>query len=326
MRKEKIQKKQILFWCILLAGIAIRIWRLGIVPGEVLTDEAFSSYESYSLLTTGKDTFGYHNPVYLTAWGSGMNALQSYLMMPWISLFGMNLLTIRIPQVLIACISLPVFYKTVKKLFSEKIAFIAFFILAISPWHIMMARWGLESNLAPGFLLFGFYYFLKGCDNNKYFLISALFYGCSLYCYSTLWVYVPLVLILSAVWMFWQGKLKINRYIIGAVIILAVMAVPLILFVMVNMGWMEEIHTGLFSVPRLVAMREDGYSLSHIPGNFLNFCKRFLLQNDWGGKALPSSGLVSFTSSVCLLSCLAVRRCCETFIKRKEKHQRLWLL
>lgn len=31
----------------------------------------------------------------------------------------------------------------------------AMLLLSVCPWHIMMSRWGLESNLAPGFLLFG---------------------------------------------------------------------------------------------------------------------------------------------------------------------------
>ena len=30
------------------------------------------------------------------------------------------------------------------------------FLLAVCPWHIMTSRWGLDVDLAPGFLIFGF--------------------------------------------------------------------------------------------------------------------------------------------------------------------------
>lgn len=34
------------------------------------------------------DSSGYRFPVYLTAWGSGMNALNTYLMIPFMAVFG----------------------------------------------------------------------------------------------------------------------------------------------------------------------------------------------------------------------------------------------
>ena len=77
----------LLFAVFLAVGIGARVWRFGAVPGGINQDEAFAAYEAYSILRTGLDTSGYPFPVYLTAWGSGMNALESYLMMPFIALF-----------------------------------------------------------------------------------------------------------------------------------------------------------------------------------------------------------------------------------------------
>ena len=57
------------------------------------------------------------------------------------------------------------------------------------------SRWGLESNLAPGFLLFGLYFFLRGMEDSRWLLPSALMYGLALYCYATLWPFVPLILL-----------------------------------------------------------------------------------------------------------------------------------
>ena len=80
MKENSLDKKmigRILFASILLVGVAVRVYRFGSLPRGINQDEAFAGYEAYSILKYGKDSFGYHNPVYLVAWGSGINALNS---------------------------------------------------------------------------------------------------------------------------------------------------------------------------------------------------------------------------------------------------------
>ena len=279
-KRNNVTKNQLAVFCLLAVGILVRIFYLGGVPAGINQDEAYAAYEAYSMLHYGHDSYGYQNPVYFVAWGSGMNVLNSYLMMPFIAIFGMHDWVVRLPQVIVACISLGVFYKLLKMMFSEKIATIGLFLLVISPWHIMMARWGLESNLAPGFLLFGFYFFVKGIQNNKYYLLSAFMYGLSLYCYATVWEMLPFVLLAQVIYLAWKKELQINGYMIGFVAIMAVMALPLILFLLINVWVMEEIRTPLLSIPRLVEMRASEISLSHIGENFYNLYQILTKQND----------------------------------------------
>ena len=146
---------------IVLIGCIVRITEFGSLPAGLNQDEAFAGYEAYSLLNYGTDSWGYTNPCYFVSWGSGMNVLESYLAMPFIALFGLSVETFRMPQLICACLSLPVFYLLLKEMFNKKIAIIGLFVLSVSPWHIMLSRWGLESNLAPAFLLFGLYFFVK---------------------------------------------------------------------------------------------------------------------------------------------------------------------
>lgn len=154
------------FWAaaaILLAGCAARLLALGAFPCGLNQDEAFAGYNAWALLHYGVDSSGYHNPVYLTAWGSGMNALESYLMMPFIALLGTGTAVLRLPQALVACLS----YGLGKRAVGRGFALCALAVLATSPWHVMMARWALESNLAPGFLLFGLYCFVRGLTRTR---------------------------------------------------------------------------------------------------------------------------------------------------------------
>ena len=155
-------KNSILILAIIFIGAVARTLEFGDFPCGFNQDEAFAGYEAFSLLHYGVDSAGFHNPCYFIAWGSGMNALESYLAIPFIKLFGLSIASFRLPQLLTSCLTLPVFYLLLKELFNKRVAVIGLCMLAISPWHIMLSRWALESNLAPAFLLFGFYFFIKG--------------------------------------------------------------------------------------------------------------------------------------------------------------------
>lgn len=276
---REFESKYIL-WLLLAIGIILRIVLLGIVPGGINQDEAFSGYEAYSLVNYGIDSSGYAFPVYFVSWGSGMNVLNSYLMMPFIALFGVSAWTIRLPQVLVACVSLYVFYRLFREFVGEKISLVALAALVICPWHIMMSRWGLESNLAPGFLLFGLYAFLLGTKKPKYYIVSAVCYGLSLYCYATIWVVVPFLILLQFLYLLWVKKIRFSLELVIAVLVLAFLAMPLIAFLLVNNGYMDEIKTGFFSIPKLVYMRDSEISFANISDNFKNLCNLLWTQND----------------------------------------------
>lgn len=259
-----VTPEKVFFVLFMLVGIFARVWQLGVVPGDINQDEAFSGYEAYSLLHYGIDSFGYRFPVYLTAWGSGMNALNTYLIIPFIALFGPEVWVIRLPQVIVAILSLWVVYLIIKRLINPTAALCALFLLAISPWHIGMARWGLESNLAPGFLLFGWYFFLRGMDNSKFFMLSSLMYGLSLYCYAAIWPVVPMILLLQLGAGFLAKKIHLDRWLLLSGLILGLFALPLLLFLLINMGYLEEIRLPFLSIPKLVYLRAGEVSLTDL--------------------------------------------------------------
>ena len=172
------------FWAILALGLGVRLWRFGAVPEGINQDEAFAGYEAFCLLRDGMDTVGCRFPVYLTAWGSGMNALESYLMLPFVAMFGLKTWVVRLPQLLTGLLSLPAAYGVARRARGERQALVTMLLLAICPWHVLLCRWGLESNLAPGFLLFGLYFFILALEDSRFFLLCGLFTGLSLYAYA----------------------------------------------------------------------------------------------------------------------------------------------
>lgn len=271
------------FLLILLLGVFLRIYQFGTLPIGLNQDEAFAGYEAFSLAHFGVDSAGYHNPVYFVSWGSGMNVLESYLAIPFVWLFGLSVYTIRMPQLICGILSLPVLYLLLKEVTGNKrTALIGMGILAISPWHIMLSRWGLESNLAPAFLLFGLYFFVKGVKKNVYFIFSAICYGLALYAYAITWAVVPLMVAGSCLYLLWSKTKFSRKYAISFILILFVMALPLILFMLVNNGVIPEIKTDFISVPKMLVMRDSEIKFSNLFNgeHYYNLMNLLIKQND----------------------------------------------
>lgn len=279
---KKIVKKQqyIVVFVLILIGSLARLLFLSSYPGGVSQDEAFSAYDAFSLANYGVDCFGYRFPVYNTSWGSGMSALYSWLSIPFIKLFGLNMWSIRLAQALLGIISLVVLYLLMKKVTNDKIALITLFLFAISPWHIVMVRWGLDSATTPAFLVLAMYFFVLGLEREKYLLLSAVFYGLSLYCYAFLWTLLPFILLFQIGYAYVHKKIKFSYISIGAAIIILLFALPLMLFLLVNYDIVGEIKTSFISVPKIAYFRSGEVGSGGFMGKLYSYYKVLFLQDD----------------------------------------------
>jgi 4-amino-4-deoxy-L-arabinose transferase-like glycosyltransferase len=262
----------------------LRLIGLGFFPsGNALNpDEAFAGYEAWSLLHYGIDSHGYTWPVYLVAWGSGMNALETYLMIPFVGIWGLTPLAIRLPQAIIGVLSLAAFYGLLKTQVSEERALAGMGLLAVLPWHIMLSRFGLESNLLPGFLLMGMYFLGKGLQKPKYYMLSGLFFGLSLYCYATVWPVMPILVLGFAIAILIYQKGKVTKWFWLGLLVIVILAIPLILFCLVNYGYIPELKLGVLSIPKLAARRsvEIKTHTWEWKRNFLDAVSMFIKQDD----------------------------------------------
>lgn len=140
-------KYDIITYIAMVIGFIIRLINLEKMPNGLIPDEASAGYEAFSILNYGTDRLGKSMPVFLISWGSGQNALYTYLLIPFIKLLGLTKFAIRLPMALISCISIITIYFLLKNIFNKKVATIGTIFFAICPWHIMKARYGLESNI-----------------------------------------------------------------------------------------------------------------------------------------------------------------------------------
>jgi 4-amino-4-deoxy-L-arabinose transferase-like glycosyltransferase len=251
---------------ILAVGIFLRTYQFPAIPPGLNQDEAGAGYEAFSLLLTGRDKWGNVWPVYFPAWGSGQNVLYSYLTIPWISLLGLNEVSVRIVSLLFGILTLPLLYVTAKRLYGRSVALVSTWLLAILPWHVMLSRWGLESNLLPFLLLLGSYTVTQWLLSRSSALLSPLAlvpWALALYAYGTAYIIVPGMILLALI----GGRKSVtsnpSKW-LGALVILAILSFPIVIFVLNNYvlqaspGWENILG---FSAPRLPSQRFNQVAL-----------------------------------------------------------------
>lgn len=289
MLKKVISDQKLNSWglplLLLILGILLRTICLGSIPGGIHQDEAFLALNSFDLFHEGVDSAGNVFPIYMSSWGDGQSAMYSWLLTPLLRFnHGVpTLLLTRIPQVLISILTLWCVYCLINRMFGRSFALWALFALSICPWHVMMSRWGLDANLAPGFLIFALYFFIRGLENDHFLPLAALFYGLSLYCYAVIWLIVPIILSIQILYGLCHKKLKINKWSILSVIILFLLALPLLLFLMVNYGLIPEIRLPFMTIPQTLGYR--GAEIATDFGNIINNVKtalRLFISQDTG--------------------------------------------
>src|SRR3989339_777767 len=105
------------------------------------SDEASFAYNAFSISETARDEYGSFMPYRFLAFGENKLPVTIYAIVPFIRIFGMNDLAVRLPFILIGIFSPCLFYILGKKLFQNKsIAIIASFLASISPWIQILSR------------------------------------------------------------------------------------------------------------------------------------------------------------------------------------------
>ena len=281
-----IKHYKVLIIAVLLIGVLVRSAFYWEFPRGLNQDEASVCYDTYADVKYGFDRNGDHNPVYSVAWGSGHSSLYITLSKPFMALFGLNMFTARIVNVLFSCIALFAFYGILKRLLSKKGALLGTFIFAICPWHIMMARWALECNLFPNVFIIATFFLVRGFTNQKFYIPSLFIYGLCLYAYGTSYMIVPSYLLVMAIYLLIHKKISWKMLVLCMGVFI-VTAIPIMLFMAVNMFGAPEMDFGFMSVPKLINGRYNttvtvlgGNFLAEVGKNLKTFFSIIFTQND----------------------------------------------
>lgn len=299
-----------LFWLILAFGIFFRVINFPGIPAGLNQDEVAAGYEAFSLLHSGADKWGNILPAYFVAWGSGQSVLLSYLQIPFIYIFGLNVFSIRLPSLILGILILPLIYKLAQKWFDTKTALIALLLASFLPWPVVISRWGLEANILPFFIILGLYLITLSLEiyqknilklsQKILILVSLLPFSLALYAYGLSIIPVAIFIIIF-IFSYKKYLLKHKSLAISSILIFGFFSIPMALFVIknnilkTNLGF--EKYLG-FTIPLLNSNRltqiNDGF-ITTIASNFYFIVAGFPDSISWNNDPvfLPL-GLFSF--------------------------------
>ena len=238
-----------LFIIILTLGIFARVWNFGRVPPGLNIDEASIGLEAYDLYHFGIDRNGNSFPVSFISWGSGADALEIYILIPFMVL-GLSPITVRLPILLSGILTLPLLFFIAKRSIGTNFALVSMFLLAISPWHIILSRWGIDENIVPFIFALGYACVLLSTTTNKWFIASTIFFGLSLYAYAANYVAVPIFIACVVPILLISKRVSLRNVVIGLALF-ALLIFPLVAFVIINTWRLHGIRLGIFTIPRL---------------------------------------------------------------------------
>lgn len=200
-----------LYLIIFFLSAFIRLYNLSVFPPSLNWDEVSIGYNAYSILKTGRDEWGQFFPLSFRAYGDYKLPGYIYLDVPFIAIFGLNEIGVRLPSVLLGIGVVILIFLIVRHLTGDLVlSLLAMFISSLTPWLIILSRIALEAHLALFLIILSFYLFLIGLKKSKFLIGSAFALGLSLFAYNSSRVlFLPLILL--AVF-FSKKQLSPNKY------------------------------------------------------------------------------------------------------------------
>lgn len=252
---------KILISFIFLLVLITTFYHFGILPDGIHVDEAGMFYDALSISKYGVDRYLNHYPIYLINYGGGQSAMYAYLSAVLIKIFGYNVIFMRLPAAILRIIAFICAYLFIKDDKDKVKTIIYLWLLAIIPYFIMQSRWGLDCNLLVNMMMISvsiLYYALKKRKKIVLFL-SGISLGLTLYTYALSYIIIPIFILLLCTYLLYIKKINIKELIILGIPIF-ILAIPLILMILINNGYIEEIK-GIITIPKLYNYRSSEIGL-----------------------------------------------------------------
>ncbi|OGY46185.1 MAG: hypothetical protein A2840_02495 [Candidatus Buchananbacteria bacterium RIFCSPHIGHO2_01_FULL_47_11b] len=178
---------------ILLLAVFLRLYKITSVPPSLYWEEAALGYDAYSIMQTGKDYHGNTLPILaFPSFGDYKPSGYFYAIVPFMRVFGLSELAVRLPSVFAGIATVFVIYAIGSTLYNKKIGIFAALFYAVQPWSIQLSRVGFETNLATFLLAMGVLLSIKAEKKTWLYAVSALFFGLSAYTYHSERIVAPL--------------------------------------------------------------------------------------------------------------------------------------
>jgi len=183
-----------------LVGLGLRLLWITDTPPLMHRDELVSLVDAWNLAYTGHDHLGRLLPIAaFEAYGDWVSPMLTYLLLPWVALFGPQPIVARIVTAVFGALAIPAIYGIVRELRMPAAAVCAAAVTALSPWQIFLSRVAIPPALVATTWTLCVWAALRfvqhGRRRDALWLAAAA--GLSVYTYPTMKLAVPLLVLLA---------------------------------------------------------------------------------------------------------------------------------
>lgn len=235
----------------------LRAYKVTSVPPSLSWDEVSIGYNAYSILKTGRDEHGRFLPIdTFVGYGDYKPPLAVYLTAPFVAVFGLTELAVRLPSVIAGTLAVLLTYLLVLELFRHQapntkhqipnkhqasnfwnlefeiwnlqaIALLSAFLLAVSPWHIQLSRAGWEANIALTIIILGVWLVLRARRSPPLLVVCWVPFVLAMYTFNSARYVAPLFALLFFFWV-WKTMREYKRYAFVGIFVGFMLLVPLV--------------------------------------------------------------------------------------------------
>jgi hypothetical protein len=182
---------------IIVALCAARFVRLNDTPAGFYLDEAAGAANILCIAESGISEQGQRLPLFfpeVPGTGTFFTPAYVYSGALWTKLFGTSIAALRAHIAFYSVLTILAVFAVARRFIGMDGALLATLAAAVSPWGFQFARIAWDPPLAPCFVLWGIYFFLRRSVLSS--AISGLLWAAAMYTYAPARVHVPLLLVL----------------------------------------------------------------------------------------------------------------------------------
>ena len=210
-----------------LAGAAMRFYRLGSLPPGLYHDEALNGLDALRVVEGER-------PIFFEA-NNGREPLFLYCVALALSLLGRTPFAVRVMAAILGTLTVPATFLMAYALFDERVGMWSAWLIAAVPWPINLSRIGLRAVSMPLVVALALFLWWSGRSRTGvrrvvWLCLGGAFLGLSLYTYTAA-RFVPVAVALYALFQIWVSRERRYRWELLCVALVAALAMmPLIVY------------------------------------------------------------------------------------------------
>ena len=212
------------WWAVLtliLAASVARFIALEQSPPGFYVDEAAGAANIMSMSRTATSADGTRWPLFANALAGGYTTpVYLYFGALWVKVFGTSVASFRAIAAFFSVLTIGGIYLIARSLYGHRAGLLAALVAALSPWCFQFSRIAWDPPLAPCFLVWGLYFFVRSSKIADS-IVSAVLMTVSMYSYPPLRAQVPL-LVPALLWLRWKyldpGRIALGTFCVSGIL------------------------------------------------------------------------------------------------------------